>query len=74
MRTRARTHLIATTLNPSALTVYRATGCLIFGGWLWGLNLVIWSKHRINYTYLFEIGAVDSRARARLGPFFSSFK
>ena len=30
-------------------------GCLVILGWMWGINLYVWSTFRINYLYIFEL-------------------
>jgi hypothetical protein len=35
--------------------VYRGVGCAIFGLWLWGLALYVWTQNRINWMYLFQL-------------------
>jgi len=37
------------------LPVFRASGMPILALWLWGINLFIWHKSRINHTYIFEL-------------------
>ncbi|KAL9642144.1 hypothetical protein ABK040_007149 [Willaertia magna] len=36
------------------LPIYRSTMLYIMYGWLYGLNLYIWERNRVNFAYLFE--------------------
>jgi hypothetical protein len=36
------------------LPVYRGVGFLVVLCWLWGLNVYVWSKFRINYVFIFR--------------------
>jgi hypothetical protein len=35
--------------------LWQGMGCFVLLGWLWGVNLYIWSAFRINYIYIFEL-------------------
>lgn len=34
---------------------YRGIGCALCFAWMWGLNIFIWERYRINFVYLMEI-------------------
>merc|ERR1719357_2164485 len=40
--------------------VYRSFACLVYGLWLWGCNVFIWTKCRINYAFVMDL---DPRSR-----------
>merc|ERR1740117_277532 len=35
--------------------VYRGIGCALVFAWMWGANIYIWERYRINFVYLLEI-------------------
>mmetsp|Transcript_24061 Transcript_24061/g.38821 ORF Transcript_24061/g.38821 Transcript_24061/m.38821 type:complete len:676 (+) Transcript_24061:242-2269(+) len=37
------------------IPLYRAVGLLISLIWMWGFNIWIWSKYRVNHVFIFEI-------------------
>jgi hypothetical protein len=39
----------------AVLPIYRGLGCLILLNWLWGINLFVWNKFKINYLFLLEL-------------------
>ena len=46
----------------TAFPVFRGCGGLVLLHWLWGVSVYIWTRHRINYIYLFDFNPriVDS--------------
>lgn len=38
-----------------AFPVYRAVGGLLLLHWAWGLSVLVWTRSRINYIYLFDL-------------------
>jgi len=36
------------------LYVYRGIGCMIYGFWLWGVDVYIWTKWSVNYSFVME--------------------
>ena len=40
--------------GPSVIAVYRAVGLCLIEVWLWGGNIYIWTKYRVNYVYVCE--------------------
>jgi xenotropic and polytropic retrovirus receptor 1 len=38
----------------TAFPVFRACGGLLVLQWLWGISVWVWTRHRINYIYLFD--------------------
>ena len=55
--------IVDTKIHPSdnnfwldgVVPVYRASGMLILAYWMWGLNVWLWRKFRINYLFLLEL-------------------
>ena len=47
-----------TTWVQSVLPVYRGIGCCVIFGWLWSVQLYIWSKYKIKYLYLFGVSNI----------------
>jgi len=41
------------------LPIYRATMLYIMYGWLYGLNLFVWERFKVNFAYLFEFDPVN---------------
>lgn len=39
----------------AVLPVYRCTGFLILGYWLWGMNVYVWTRYKINYLFLLNL-------------------
>jgi len=41
-------------LPPHCLYVYRGIACMIYGFWLWGVDVYIWTKWSVNYSFVME--------------------
>jgi len=48
------------TVPHHCIYVYRSFACLVYGLWLWGFNVFIWTKYRINYAFAMDF---DPRSR-----------
>eukprot|EP00128_Syssomonas_multiformis_P017155 Colp12_sorted_trinity150504_noHs@11421 len=48
--------------------VYISVGMLIFMVWLWGVNIWVWTRARVNYVYILEL---DPRTRVTFVQVFS---
>lgn len=62
-----RPHMSAPLFLLALSLVYRGCACMILAGWMWGVNLWVWNKYRINYLYLLEL---DSRTTMRHSQVF----
>ena len=43
-----------------AIPIYRGIGCLLLIPWLWGCNITVWRKLRINYMYVLNCDAREA--------------
>lgn len=52
------------TAGPAAwdkvLPVYRLSAMPILGMWLWGLNVLIWYRARVNHAYIFDLNPTSA--------------
>jgi len=42
-------------LPHQCLYVYRGIACMIYGFWLWGVDVYIWTKWSVNYSFVMEL-------------------
>jgi len=49
------------------LIIFRSLGCVFLMLWLWGADLYVWTKKRVNYVFIFEM---NSRRHVRFQHVF----
>jgi hypothetical protein len=50
----------------SVLPVYRGLGVILFFGWLYGCNLWIWRRYRLNYIAIFDLDPANAHTHSQV--------
>jgi hypothetical protein len=48
------------------LPVYRLSAMPILGIWLWGVNVLIWHRTRVNHVYIFDLSPTSALSHIHL--------
>lgn len=45
----------------TSLPIYRFVGCCVLLAWCWGLAVFVWTRYRVNWTYILELDPSEVR-------------